>query len=108
MTTAKAISSNVMQMIGTSFLRDDPGAPERPKVAIWRKSDGFGFETGRKGWRVRVGYEAEWLRYHSSYSVFLTVIPPHADICDLWAGGRQPRSASCAMMDGEGRGWVSD
>lgn len=55
-----------------------------------------------------MGYEAEWLRYHSSYSIFITVIPPHTDICDLWATGHQPRSVgvcmhvhggSCGLMD---------
>lgn len=56
-----------------------------------------------------MGYEAEWLRYHSSYSIFITVFPSHTDICDLWATGRQPRSVcvctvcmhggSCDVMD---------
>lgn len=90
--TAKAILSTVMldnwEILPAWWL----WRPRGTKGCHLEETDGFGFETGVKGWRVRVGYEAEWLRYHSSYSIFITVIPPHTDICDLWATGCQPRS----------------
>lgn len=61
-------------------------------------------------------HEAERQRYHFSYSIFITVIPPHTDICDLWATGLRPGCVGvCAhvwwdswgVMDRRGRGCVS-
>lgn len=72
------------------------------------ETDGAGFDTGVKGWRVRV----EWRRYHSRYSIFITVIPPHTDICDLWLlvasqGLCVYACGSCGLMDSRCWGWVS-
>lgn len=76
---------------------------------LWDRGKGLGGKSGRK-------YEAEWQRYHSSYSIFITVIPPHTDICDLGATGSKPRSvgvcmhvwqSSCGLMNWWGWGCVS-
>lgn len=54
----------------------------------------FDSEILEKGWRVKVGHimSKNWILHHCSYSIFITVTLPHADICDLWATGCQPRS----------------
>lgn len=91
--------------------------PEGPKVAIWKKKDGVGFETPG-GWRVRVGgnmrQNGKDITSVTQYS--LQSSPPHTDICDLWATGLRPGCVGvCAhvwwdswgVMDRRGRGCVS-
>lgn len=48
-------------------------------------------------WRVRVGGDIRRNGKYISCSIFISVFTPHADICDLWAAGRQPRPPNVFM-----------